>query len=242
MTQVRSPAGHPKRRAPWALCLPALLAGLAAVSQAQTVYRSVGPDGAVIFSDRPPPNSPAPSPAQPATAAPRAVSNPALPYALREIAARFPVTLYTGAGCSPCNTGRALLQERQVPFTERTISSEQDSSALQQLSGDTTLPLLSIGRQQIKGFSDGEWKQYLDAAGYTGAVRLPAGYRNPEPAPLVAALKPPADAAAVQPGADKNASEADRQDSSRNKARAAQSSPGAAPVPARTANPAGIRF
>jgi glutaredoxin len=211
------------------------------VSQAQTVYRSVGPDGAVMFSDRPPPNASTPSPAQP-TAANRGVSNPALPYALREIAARFPVTLYTGADCSPCTTGRALLQERQVPFTERTISTDQDGSALQQLSGDTTLPLLSIGRQQIKGFSDGEWKQYLDAAGYTGAVRLPAGYRNPEPAPLVAALKPPADAAAVQPGADKNASEADRQDSSRNKARAAQSSPGAAPVPARTANPAGIRF
>ena len=112
----------------------------------------------------PPPNTPTPSPAQP-TAANRGVSNPALPYALREIAARFPVTLYTGVDCSPCNTGRALLQERQVPFTERTISSEQDSSALQQLSGDTTLPLLSIGRQQIKGVSDGEWKQNLDAAG-----------------------------------------------------------------------------
>lgn len=241
MTPTRFPAGHAARNASWALCLPALLAGLTAMSQAQTVYRSVGPDGAVMFSDRPPPNTPPPSPAQP-TAANRGVSNPALPYALREIAARFPVTLYTGAGCSPCNTGRALLQERQVPFTERTIGTDQDSSALQQLSGDTTLPLLSIGRQQIKGFSDGEWKQYLDAAGYTGAVRLPAGYRNPEPAPLVAALKPPADAAAVQPGADKNASEADRQDSSRNKARAAQSSPGAAPVPDRTANPAGIRF
>ena len=241
MTPTRFPAGHAARNATWALCLPALLAGLASVSQAQTVYRSVGPDGAVMFSDRPPPNASTPSPAQP-TAANRGVSNPALPYALREIAARFPVTLYTGAGCSPCNTGRALLQERQVPFTERTISTDQDGSALQQLSGDTTLPLLSIGRQQIKGLSDGEWKQYLDAAGYTGAVRLPASYRNPEPAPLVAALKPPADAAAVQPGADKNASEADRQDSSRNKARAAQSSPGAAPVPARTANPAGIRF
>ena len=242
MTQARSPAGHPMRRAPWALCLPALLAGLAAVSQAQTVYRSVGPDGAVIFSDRPPPNSPPPSPAQPATAAPRAASSPGLPYALREIVGRFPVTLYTGTDCGPCSTGRALLQQRQVPFTERTISTEQDGKALQQLSGDATLPLLVIGRQQIKGFSDGEWKQYLDAAGYTGAVRLPAGYRNPEPAPLVATAKPPADAAAVPPGADRNATDADKPASSRSKARAAQNAPGAAPVPDRTANPAGIRF
>ena len=239
MTPTRIPAGHPARNAPWASCLPALLAGLAAVSQAQPIYRSVGPDGAVMFSDRPPPNTPPPSSAQAATAANRVVSNPALPYALREIAARFPVTLYTGADCSPCNTGRALLQERQVPFTERTIGTDQDGSALQQLSGDTTLPLLSIGRQQIKGFSDGEWKQYLDAAGYTGAVRLPAGYRNPEPAPLVATVKPPPGAAAGTPGADKGPSDPD---SSRNKARAAQSSPGAAPVPDRTANPAGIRF
>ena len=99
-----------------------------------------------------------------------------------------------------------------------------------------------IQRQQIKGFSDGEWKQYLDAAGYTGTVRLPPGYRNPEPAPLAAPAKPPLAAAAGSPGTDKALADADRPDNAQARARAARATPGAAPVPERMSNPAGIRF
>jgi hypothetical protein len=51
------------------------------------------------------------------------------------------------------------------------------------------LPFLTIGGQQIKGFSEAEWTQFLNAAGYPGASLLPAGYRNPVAAPLVAVQK-----------------------------------------------------
>ena len=53
--------------------------------------------------------------------------------------------------------------------------------------------LTGDGGQQLKGYSDLEWKQYLDAAGYPKSSQLPSGYRNPPAAPLkVKALAPSA--------------------------------------------------
>ena len=174
--------------------LATLLMTLACASvQAQGVYRIVGPDGKVTFSDRPPADTNANAqPARPANEAP-AVANGALPYELRQVANRFPVTLYTGNDCQPCNSARNLLINRGVPFTERTITSNEDIDALKQLSGVASLPFGTIGGQQLKGFSDSEWSQYLDAAGYPAQSQLPPSYRRPAPTPLVAA-KPAAPA------------------------------------------------
>ena len=196
--------------------------------QAQGVYRIVGPDGKVTFSDRPPADANA-QPARIASEAPSA-ANGALPYELRQIANRFPVTLYTGNDCSPCTSARNLLTSRGVPFTERTVSSNEDIAALQRLSGGTGLPFGTIGGQQLAGFSEGEWTQYLDAAGYPKQSALPRNYRQPAPTPLVAVK-------AVEPAAAP-----------------AASAPAVAPAPSRArppapvndgpspSNPAGIRF
>jgi hypothetical protein len=48
---------------------------------------------------------------------------------------------------------------------------------------------LTIGAQQIKGFSELEWLQYLDAAAYPASSALPASYRRPTATPLVALEK-----------------------------------------------------
>jgi hypothetical protein len=80
---------------------------------------------------------------------------------------------------------------RGVPFEERTVKSNEDVEALQRLSGQASLPLLTIGTQQLKGFSDAEWSQYLDAAGYPKSAQLPASYRNPPAQPLVAVQPAP---------------------------------------------------
>jgi glutaredoxin len=180
--------------------LASLLMVLASASvQAQGVYRIVGPDGKVTFSDRPP----ADASAQPARAAavPPAAANGALPYELRQTASRFPVTLYTGNDCPPCTSARNLLTSRGIPFTERTVSSNEDIAALQRLSGNSSLPFGTIGGQQLAGFSEGEWTQYLDAAGYPKQSQLPANYRQPAPTPLVAvkAVEPAAAGAASAP-------------------------------------------
>ncbi|BEP91692.1 hypothetical protein GmRootA79_00760 [Acidovorax sp. A79] len=178
--------------------LASLLMVLASASvQAQGVYRIVGPDGKVTFSDRPPADASA-QPAR-AAAAPPAAANAALPYDLRQTASRFPVTLYTGNDCPPCTSARNLLTSRGIPFTERTVSSNEDIAALQRLSGNSSLPFGTIGGQQLAGFSEGEWTQYLDAAGYPKQSQLPGNYRQPAPTPLVAikAVEPATAAAAA---------------------------------------------
>jgi len=204
-----------------AVCAAMLL--LCGAAQGQVIYRIVSPDGRVTFSDKPP------LAGENATAlgvggrqgAPTSAS---LPPELRQVAGKYPVTLYTAANCVPCGQGRELLGGRGIPFAERVVGTPADSAALQRISGDTSLPFLTIGSQQIKGFSSSEWNQFLDAAGYPGSSVLPASYRNPLPTPLVAVqvaapTARPEDAQKQNPAAVSNQPAADS-----------------------VANPAGIKF
>lgn len=170
----------------WAAALG--LMGLAN-AQAQTVYRIVGPDGKVTFSDKPPADASQGKVAGTGTGARNSATHTALPAELRQVAAKYPVTLYTSTPCEPCDSGRALLQRRGIPYNERTISTTADVEYLQKLSGGTNLPLLTVGGQRIKGLSEAEWNGYLDAAGYPGQSALPKGYQNAPPSPAVP-LKP----------------------------------------------------
>lgn len=203
------------------LCSCALLFAAGAAS-AQGLYRNVDANGRVTYTDRPPAANAQPAPV--GRSGGGATASAPLPFELRQVVQRYPVTLYTGDDCAPCTTGRQLLQTRGIPFDERTVKSSEDIAALERLSGRNGLPLLTIGSQQLKGFSDAEWSQYLDAAGYPRSVQLPAGYRNPPAQPLVAQQAAPA-APAPAPTAVQAAPSAPPADS--------------APTPS---NPAGIRF
>ena len=170
-----------------AVALVALyLAPLAATAQ---VYRIIGADGKVTFSDKPPAESAAKvtSPGTGGANGGNAVASASLPFELRQVAAKYPVTLYVGNDCGPCASAKSMLTSRGVPFTEKTVNSNDDVQALQRLSGESSLPFLTIGGQQLKGFADSEWTQYLNAAGYPTSSVLPASYRAPAPTPLVAA-------------------------------------------------------
>lgn len=200
-----------------------LLALLPLLGMAQTVYRSVDANGKVTFSDKPPANAAKIS--VDGGAAASAPANPALPFELRQVVARYPVTLYSGKDCEPCDNGRNLLRRRGVPFAEKTVSSSADAASLQRLSGSSSLPFLTLGSQQIRGFSEAEWTQYLGAAGYPEQSKLPASYRNPAPTALVA------EQAVNVPSASST-----RASQPRATARAAP------PPPPNTGNPAGIKF
>ncbi|MEZ2297410.1 glutaredoxin family protein [Variovorax sp. RCC_210] len=192
----------------------------AAGAMAQPVYRQVDKNGKVTFSDRAPTAST--EPGSGAQGGPSSPANAGLPYEIRQVVQRYPVLLYTGEDCSPCGTARTLLVTRGVPFDERTVKSNEDIEALQRLSGQGSVPLLTIGSQQLKGFSDAEWSQYLDAAGYPKSNSLPAGYRNGLARPLVAQQAAPAPRAPATP--------------------ATQSVPPAPSSEPSPSNPAGIKF
>ncbi len=176
------------------LLLAAACSGLAATPDAfaQQVYRHVDKDGKVTFSDQPQPAEVRIAPGAGAgTFSGQSQTRQAgtmvasLPFELRQVVQRFPVTLYTRDDCLPCDTGRALLSSRGIPFSERQIKTPEDNEAFERLSNQDALPLLSIGAQQLKGFSDVTWSQYLDAAGYPKSIQLPGSYRNPPAQPLV---------------------------------------------------------
>ena len=175
--------------------LAASLIGLTATSlmpaaNAQQVYRNIGPDGRVTFSDKPPVETNARSSAAGSGAAQGPAGGSTLPFELRQITSKYPVTLYTGPSCGPCGSGKAFLTSRGIPFVEKTVNTGEDVDALQRLAGDTGLPLLTVGSQQVKGYSDAEWAQYLDAAGYPKNSQLPANFRNPPASPMVAIQRP----------------------------------------------------
>jgi glutaredoxin len=192
MSQVTTPSdlSHAVQRAVAVGIAVCAVAG--ALAQAQSVYRIVGPDGKVTFSDKPPP-AVAKATAPVATAAPGAntgapaPSGGRLPLALSKAAKEFPVVLYSGKDCAPCTSGRNMLISRGIPFTEKTVDNNESAVALKQLSGQTSIPLLTVGTQQLQGYSDATWSQYLNAAGYPKESALPRGYRNPGPTPLAEA-------------------------------------------------------
>lgn len=204
---------------------------LAPTAHAQQVFRIVGPDGKVSFSDQPPPAaSSAKAISSAGSAGTRSgAAGGALPYELKQISDKYPVTLYTSESCGPCASARSLLTGRGVPFTEKTITSPEDIKSLQRLSGDASLPFATIGGQQLSGFSDVEWTQFLNAAGYPAASALPASYRQPAATPLVAAAAAPS-AASTAPARPNTASPA------------RPAAPAAVPPAASANNPAGIKF
>lgn len=188
---------------------------------AQGVYRIVGPDGKVSYSDQPPP---ATANARPVGGAAAPATGGALPAELRQASSRYPVTLYAAASdCAPCDNGRNFLTARGIPFSEKTVTSPDDIAAFKRLSGASSLPLLTVGGQHLKGYSESEWTQYLDAAGYPKKSALPAGYRRSTATPLVEAK-----AAAAPAASGKKAQE--------------PTAPAEIPVTAPVTNPSGIKF
>ena len=175
------------------------LIGMAAMcsllaTPAMALYKVVGPDGKVTYTDR----APSDQPSQSLKTNGSVTDAASLPFELRQAVGKYPITLYTSTDCTPCDQGRTLLKSRGVPFTEKTITTEEDSKALQRLEGVGNLPVLRIGTQQIKGFATSEWSGYLDAADYPKQSKLPPNYAWAKPAPLVPPATPAAKASEVR--------------------------------------------
>ena len=168
----------------FALGLSFVLLGFGLLSlNAHALYKVVGPDGKVTYTDV------QPSPSKtgkvtPIGSAAAAQNEVSLPLELRQPAARYPVTLFVTNSCEPCTTGRQFLRQRGVPFAERTVTTVEDVDVLQRLTGGREAPALTIGAQTVRGLSQDIWSSYLDAAGYPRESRLPGNYQYPVAAPL----------------------------------------------------------
>lgn len=165
---------------PWLV----LATGLVLATSSHALYKVVGPDGKVTYTDRAPGvNDGKVSPLGGRTAP--VASDVVLPLELRQVVSRYPVTLYTTSGaCEPCDAARQMLRQRGVPYNEKQVLSPEDGEALQRLSGGLDAPTLTIGAQTLRGLAGEVWGQYLDSAGYPRESRLPQGYQYPAPTPV----------------------------------------------------------
>jgi glutaredoxin len=152
---------------------------VAASAHAQ-LYKWVAADGTVSYSDVPPPPT--------ATKVERksmssGTSLAGLPYELTDAIKGNPVTLYTMPNCPACDAGRKMLNDRGIPYSEKTVTTVDDMNRLQQVSGANQLPVLIVGRSKQTGFGPDQWGSALTAAGYPATSKLPNGYSNPAPEP-----------------------------------------------------------
>lgn len=194
-----------------------------AATHALALYKVVGPDGKVTYTDRPPVDTSSKVMTMGSQGTIEAAADIGLPIELRQVTAKYPVTLYTAPDCVPCDSARQLLQQRGVPYVEKRVVSEEDVEAFERLVGGRTVPGATIGAQQLRGLNAADWTSYLDAAGYPRESRLPRGWQAPAVTSVVAA-KVAAPAAAASSPASR------------------VTPPPAAPVDSGNAAPGGIKF
>src|SRR5687768_3075196 len=107
---------------------PAMLTALLVCLPAQALYKVVGPDGKVTYTDTPPPSTGG-SKVTKLGASNNVVPEVAMPLDLRQALQRYPVTLYTMKVCDPCDSARQALKQRGIPFAEKQVLSNDDGDA-----------------------------------------------------------------------------------------------------------------
>jgi len=127
---------------------------------AQTIYKSIGPDGNIVYSDHPPadgklektfhfvelPSSPVPD--LPTLAKGSAPQNtpPARP------AVAGAVLMYSATWCGYCKRAKAYLAKKSIAYTNIDIDTADGRAAFAQ-AGSGGVPLLFVGSRRIRGFT-----------------------------------------------------------------------------------------
>ena len=139
------------------------------LSMAQTIYKSVGADGRVVYGDRPPtsghlektmkfadlPSSPLPA-VPPATTATGSNAGDA-PVAAP---ASGGVTLYSAAWCGYCRQAKAWLANKGVAYQDIDVDTPTGRAALARTGARRGIPVLVVDNRAITGFT----AQAYDAA------------------------------------------------------------------------------
>ncbi|MEP6658192.1 MAG: glutaredoxin family protein [Betaproteobacteria bacterium] len=167
-----------------ALACGLVAAVIAAGLQAQpAVYRYVGPDGRIVYSDRPPPDTA--RNVETKRLGPNVIEVDAATLATRTASENFPITLYTFACGEICQTAEATLKGRGVPFSVVNVEDPKGAERLKALTGEMTAPVLQVGdKLMARGFNETRWQALLDEAGYPrSATPRPAAPARPAAAP-----------------------------------------------------------
>ena len=129
---------------------------------AATLYKSVGPDGRVHYSDRPPadgriektlqfenlPSSPLPA----ATSTYVEQLRNANPSSAAS-ATNASVVLYAASWCGYCKQAKAYLASKGIKYREFDVDTRTGMAAFAQTGSGKGIPLLLVDDQRVQGFS-----------------------------------------------------------------------------------------
>jgi glutaredoxin len=161
----------------WLLPVAALVFG--APAEAAKLYKWVDERGNVTYLDRPPPA--AEGRVEEKNFRERRGSGGSDPAAA-EAAGKAPVTLYATPECSSCDSARAHLKRRKVPFTDVDVSPKnpQAQEEMRNKVGQLSVPTITVGGKVMRGYIDSLLDGELDQAGYPKVRKAGAAEENAE--------------------------------------------------------------
>lgn len=138
---------------------------LPAVANAATLYKSIGPDGEVVYSDQPPRSGKIEKTFNlsnlPATPLPDSVvryRDELLKSMEKRLAdtgrpnSKQPV-IFTAKWCGYCRQALAYLRDKKIGYAEHDIDTPAGMQAFAATGASKGVPLLLVGEQKIRGYS-----------------------------------------------------------------------------------------
>ena len=139
---------------------------LPTLSHAETMYKSVGADGKILYSDQPPTGGKVEKTLNyvnlPATPLPESViryrdelekSMKARLSETRKSPDTKQATILTAQWCGYCRQAKAYLAEKKIAYKEYDIDTQEGMRAMVEFGGGSGVPVLLWHGQKIKGFS-----------------------------------------------------------------------------------------
>jgi glutaredoxin len=143
-----------------------------APSFAQTIYKSIGPNGTTVYSDHPPKDgkitktitfADLPSSSLPATAPTEAAASVTAAAERSTPYASTGTILYTTQWCGYCKRARAYLAQKRIAYRDIDVETPSGRSAFAQAGGGHGVPLLIAGSRRIRGFSANGYDAFFAA-------------------------------------------------------------------------------
>lgn len=143
------------------LLITILIVGFMPAAVADKVYKWIGPDGEVHYSNTPPG---------------RDARAREVPLVIPSFGGEAEVStaggvgrgvrIYTTASCGYCKRALAHLRKRSVPFTEYDVQTSTTGKLDYRRLNGRGVPIILIGNQRMDGYSEPRLEEMLRKAGY----------------------------------------------------------------------------